>query len=340
VALLLLRLDSAILTSTMWFVLKLGLIAVLTVLAWRLTRPAAYSIPGLDHVRRAMRQRLAIRHGAQDGLEAAARPQSAISSAVPASRPAFIPGYSDRPAHASYGYVLPERERPDVLAVPRSTGSQVVPGHVVAITDALTSRSPSGHAVDSDVGPAVAAQTGAPVRIRRPDAAITEVHSAPTVPRLSTEERSALGSYLNNLRSNGRIRSVDQSGAEYEFQRRHCGPVEYRLTEDEKLPQAAWADGINEEFGAAQDAKHVGDGDSSFYRPDSLPPFLRERAVLDMDDRLLKYKGVIDDDQIPINGLEIVTNNDEAAQFIHERMTHLKVPGWVRTEHGEEDDDA
>lgn len=49
VGLLLVRFEGQVLTSEMWFVVKLGLIAVLSWMAWRLTRPAAYGlrVPGL-----------------------------------------------------------------------------------------------------------------------------------------------------------------------------------------------------------------------------------------------------------------------------------------------------
>ncbi|GGR60701.1 hypothetical protein GCM10010197_29690 [Nocardioides luteus] len=82
VALLLLRLDSAILTSTMWFVLKLGLIAVLTVLAWRLTRPAAYGIPlpGMGRLTSMLTSYV----GARAGTEAGVRDAAADREQVPA----------------------------------------------------------------------------------------------------------------------------------------------------------------------------------------------------------------------------------------------------------------
>ena len=73
VALLLLRLDSAILTSSMWFVLKLGLIAVLTVLAWRLTRPAAYGIPlpGMGRLTSMLSSYVGARTGTEAGVREA-----------------------------------------------------------------------------------------------------------------------------------------------------------------------------------------------------------------------------------------------------------------------------
>ncbi|GGU42511.1 hypothetical protein [Nocardioides albus] len=81
VALLLLRFDSAILTTDMWFVLKLGLIAVLTVLAWRLTRPAAYGIPipGMGR----LTSMLSSYAGARTGTEAGVR--DATSDLQPAA---------------------------------------------------------------------------------------------------------------------------------------------------------------------------------------------------------------------------------------------------------------
>lgn len=98
VALLLLRLDSAILTSSMWFVLKLGLIAVLTVLAWRLTRPAAYGIPvpGMGRLTAMMSSYVGVRAGTEAGVRDASTdvqpaPAGAGTSVSPGG--VYMPGH-------------------------------------------------------------------------------------------------------------------------------------------------------------------------------------------------------------------------------------------------------
>ncbi|MEV6267494.1 restriction endonuclease fold toxin-2 domain-containing protein [Kribbella sp. NPDC051936] len=137
-------------------------------------------------------------------------------------------------------------------------------------------------------------------------------------------------SYRQRLTEAGRVRPIVGSGPEAEFQRRHCGPIEFRLTRDERLPRAVWADGLDQLLRRAQDAKYVAPtSDSSFYRPDSLPPFLRKIAEEKNDHMLLKYREVIDDDTNPVEGLEIITNDGAAAAYFEDRMRALEIPGQV-----------
>lgn len=88
----------------------------------------------------------------------------------------------------------------------------------------------------------------------------------------------------------------------------------------------------------AQDAKYVApSSERSFYRPESLPPFLRKIAEEKNDHQLLKYRAVIGDDGNPVEGLEIITNDDTAAAYFRERMRRLDIPGQVTVRR--EDDD-
>ncbi|OIJ24133.1 hypothetical protein [Nocardioides luteus] len=106
VALLLLRLDSAILTSTMWFVLKLGLIAVLTVLAWRLTRPAAYGIPlpGMGRLTSMLSSYVGARTGTEAGVRDATADRPPATGGVPAGTGAVSsPGGVYMPGHELTG---------------------------------------------------------------------------------------------------------------------------------------------------------------------------------------------------------------------------------------------
>ncbi|NGN95243.1 hypothetical protein G5C66_21205 [Nocardioides sp. KC13] len=106
VALLLLRLDSAILTSTMWFVLKLGLIAVLTVLAWRLTRPAAYGIPlpGMGRLTSMLTSYVGARTGTEAGVRDATADRPAPTGGAPAGPGAISsPGGVYMPGHELTG---------------------------------------------------------------------------------------------------------------------------------------------------------------------------------------------------------------------------------------------
>ncbi|MFE6644995.1 DNA/RNA non-specific endonuclease [Nocardioides sp. NPDC057772] len=82
VGLLLLRFFAAILTTdALWFVLKLGLIAVLTYVAWKLVRPQAYTVgPVLNRAFAPLKAALAARVGAAHG---AGRQPANVTEAAP-----------------------------------------------------------------------------------------------------------------------------------------------------------------------------------------------------------------------------------------------------------------
>ncbi|MGH3351483.1 MAG: hypothetical protein ACRDPS_12535 [Nocardioides sp.] len=107
VALLLLRLDSAILTSSMWFVLKLGLIAVLTVLAWRLTRPAAYGIPipGMGRLTSMLSSYVGARTGTEAGVRDATSDRPTVTGGGPVGTGGAVsnPGGVYMPGHELTG---------------------------------------------------------------------------------------------------------------------------------------------------------------------------------------------------------------------------------------------
>jgi hypothetical protein len=145
-------------------------------------------------------------------------------------------------------------------------------------------------------------------------------------PPLSRADQDAVARYADDLASRGRTRDVTGTGPAYVYQRRVVGETEYNVAPAGKPD--TWADGINRERGLMQDAKYR-QGDSSFYDPDSLPPFLRDRAIQDMDQRLVKYRDAIQDSSNPLRGLEIVTNDQRAANFVRQRMDELDVPGVV-----------
>lgn len=83
VGLLLLRFFSSILSAeTMWFVLKLGLIGVLTYLAWTLLKPHAYTVaPLLNRALAPLQHALASRLSARTGAVQAFEPQVWIDRA-------------------------------------------------------------------------------------------------------------------------------------------------------------------------------------------------------------------------------------------------------------------
>ncbi|MFE7223594.1 DNA/RNA non-specific endonuclease [Nocardioides sp. NPDC057577] len=96
VGLLLLRFFAAILaTDTIWFVLKLGLIGVLTYVAWKLVRPQAYTIgPVLNRAFAPLRAALAARMGtstANVGINPASGPEVAATQVSGTSSSFLLP---------------------------------------------------------------------------------------------------------------------------------------------------------------------------------------------------------------------------------------------------------
>jgi hypothetical protein len=91
VGMLLLRFDSAVLTAEIWFPVRLGLVAIATVFAWKLCRPATYGlrIPGIGNLRRTLVGYAAARAGAGAGVDAATDDQQLDPAGLP-SRPRTV----------------------------------------------------------------------------------------------------------------------------------------------------------------------------------------------------------------------------------------------------------
>lgn len=154
----------------------------------------------------------------------------------------------------------------------------------------------------------------------------------PDIGDLSVEQLE-FKEFRARLVAEGRVRPAVGSEPEMEFQRRYCGPTEFRLTSDDRLPRAVWADGLDELLRRAQDAKYVAPAvEKSFYRPQSLPPFLRKIAEEKNDHMLLKYREVIRDSDNPVEELEIITNDQAAAAYFADRLRALDIPGQVTVE--------
>ena len=91
----------------------------------------------------------------------------------------------------------------------------------------------------------------------------------------------------------------------------------------------AHPDGFTSQYGAVGDSKHVGNA-KSYYDPESLPEFLRDKAIKEMDDTLNKLQ-VAADKVMDGNGVvELTTNSPKAAAFIESRMKALGVRGYVQ----------
>jgi hypothetical protein len=182
-------------------------------------------------------------------------------------------------------------------------------------------------AVEMSLGPpgrAAATVTGGPRTLAR---FLAATRFATTVGRpLDTAERASFKLYLDDLAT----KSTPTRTAADRFEVQHTGALNYEMRGVEKK---IWADGANLENGLAQEAKHIAKPDKSPYVPgSSAPQFLRERAMREFDDELIRYRAVIEDSRTPVRGLEIVTNNQQAADEFLRRMKALNVPGHVRVE--------
>jgi hypothetical protein len=90
----------------------------------------------------------------------------------------------------------------------------------------------------------------------------------------------------------------------------------------------AHPDGFTSQYGAVGDAKHVG-ATTSAYVPDTLPEFLRERAVNEMDETLLRMQEAGNEVMNGDGVVELTTNSMTAAEFIESRMKALGIRGYV-----------
>jgi hypothetical protein len=90
----------------------------------------------------------------------------------------------------------------------------------------------------------------------------------------------------------------------------------------------AHPDGFTSQYGAVGDAKHVSKS-NSFYVPDTLPEFLHERAVIEMDETLLRMQKAGNEVMNGDGVVELTTNSMAAAEFIGSRMKALGLRGYV-----------
>lgn len=123
VALILLRFDAAILTSGVWFILKIALIAGLSFLAWRLTRPAAYGIkiPGLGRLTQLLTTYVAAKGGgaagAREALAGNAEQSSEGEEEATRKRTVYMPEVAS----------LPQPSRDTDRALPAGSAGAVPP---------------------------------------------------------------------------------------------------------------------------------------------------------------------------------------------------------------------
>ncbi len=111
------------------------------------------------------------------------------------------------------------------------------------------------------------------------------------------------------------------------YQSRTVGDVEYHV---QGGGESVWADGIDDATNFVQDAKYVGNAQRSpFIEGSDCPPFVREQILDNLDDEFYRYSQVINDPSNPIEGLEVITNNENAVTVFEDLMNTHNIPGNV-----------
>ncbi|ATV39266.1 hypothetical protein CTI16_04020 [Prevotella intermedia] len=107
------------------------------------------------------------------------------------------------------------------------------------------------------------------------------------------------------------------------YQSKTCGDTEFLI---EGNGEKVWADGIDEVTNHAQDAKYVGDVHKSPYVENSSAP---EFLQIKIEDELERYSKVINADDNPLEGLEIITNTEESAKYFQKLLDKFGVNGKI-----------
>ena len=125
--------------------------------------------------------------------------------------------------------------------------------------------------------------------------------------------------YKDELKTRNNV-AQREAGA---YQSKTCGDTEFLI---EGNGEKVWADGIDEATNHAQDAKYVGDVHKSPYVENSSAP---EFLQIKIEDELERYSKVINADDNPLEGLEIITNTEESAKYFQKLLDKFGVNGKI-----------
>lgn len=112
------------------------------------------------------------------------------------------------------------------------------------------------------------------------------------------------------------------------FQRAHAG-------EEELLVQGGgariWADGASHPDAHLRETKHIKDAATSpFIDGSKCPEPIRAKIRKEVSDEFERYAAILKDPETPAAGLEVITNNAEAASYFASLMRQFDIPGRVR----------
>lgn len=60
-----------------------------------------------------------------------------------------------------------------------------------------------------------------------------------------------------------------------------------------------------------------------------VPPFIRTKAVNDVENEFRRYAAVINDPNTPVVELEVIVNIEEAVPFFETRLSNYNISGHV-----------
>ena len=122
-------------------------------------------------------------------------------------------------------------------------------------------------------------------------------------------------------------RPAQGSGEWHEFQVDVAGPRETRIAGG---GEEIWADGINFDEALIREAKFASNPfNSPVIASSSAAPVAKAQYQARLDAQLEQYAAIIHDRNNPIRGLQMITNNIEAAALLFDRMSAAGIRGRV-----------
>jgi hypothetical protein len=113
----------------------------------------------------------------------------------------------------------------------------------------------------------------------------------------------------------------------HQFQIRHCGSEEIRVRDG---GEEIWADGLDFQTGQLLEAKFIENPSSSPYLNSSnVPPFIRTKAVGEVENEFRRYAAVINDPETPVVSLQVIVNIEEAIPFFESLLSQFNLAGSV-----------
>lgn len=140
---------------------------------------------------------------------------------------------------------------------------------------------------------------------------------------VATPAKAVVDAWIKTLDS----KATPTSAPEDIYEIKHTDPSNYLIKGG---GEQIWADGIRSSDASVLDAKYVGNAARSPYIPDSgCPAFISKKIDAKTDDEFRRYAAVINDATTPVDKMEVITNNKEAAAYFKCFLTKYSIPGQV-----------